>query len=146
MPITKKGRYYYGTEDADIAVEVIRFSTLNEYIATRFQPATCTCGSADFLLLTDEEEGVGKRICAECRTEVLLGDSADYIEGADIDNHICVCDEERFGIISGVALYEDSNDVRWLYIGCRCRRCDLVGVFAHWKCEGGDADAFMAQL
>ncbi|WP_282296902.1 hypothetical protein [Stenotrophomonas sp. PS02289] len=146
MTITRKGKYYYGTEDADITIEVTRFSTLNEYIATRFHPATCACGSLDFLLLTDEEEGAGKRVCAECRTEVLLGDSADYIEGADIDNHICVCDEERFGIISGVALYADSNDVRWLYIGCRCRRCDLVGVFAHWKCEGGDADAFMANL
>lgn len=74
-----------------------------------------------------------------------MGDSADHAADAQFDNHLCVCDAETFAITSGVALYAESNNVRWYYIGCRCRACSLIGVFADWKCEGGDADAFLAE-
>jgi hypothetical protein len=36
--------------------------------------------------------------------------------------------------------------VRWYYIACHCFECDLVGVFADWKCEAGDAAAFLAKV
>lgn len=50
-----------------------------------------------------------------------------------------------FQIVSGVALYKGTNDVRWLYVACFCPACGLMGVYADWKCEGGDADAFLAR-
>jgi len=36
--------------------------------------------------------------------------------------------------------------VRWYYIACHCVECNLVGVFADWKCEAGDAAAFLAKV
>jgi hypothetical protein len=145
MTVYKKGRYWYGTEDLDIQAEVVRFSRLNEHEAVRFSAASCTCGGTTFKLESDEDAGAAKRTCARCGAERLMGDSAEYVVDAQFDNHLCVCDAEIFAITSGVALYTESNDVRWYYIGCRCINCSLVGVFANWKCQSGDADALLAE-
>ena len=57
-----------------------------------------------------------------------------------------MCDGQAFELLTGVALHADSHDVRWVYLGCRCVQCNLVGVFADWKAEAGDADAFLARV
>jgi len=145
MTISRKSGYWFGTEDSDIRTEMVRYSKLNAYEAARFSAAVCTCGSNSFKLESDDEAGVARRTCAKCGDSKLLGDSAEYIADAKIDNHICVCDHDTFGITSGVAMYSGSRDVRWYYIGCRCRACNLIGVFADWKSESGDADAFLAE-
>ena len=44
-------------------------------------------------------------------------------------------DATAFEITVGVALYADSEDVRWLYIGCRCPECNLSGCYGDWKNE-----------
>ena len=143
--ISKKGSYRYGTENADIQFEIVRYSQKNEYEAVRFSQATCTCGGILFSLESDEHEGVAKRICATCGTESFMGDSAEYAAEAALESHICVCNYAYFAIMSGVALYPESDDVRWYYIGCRCASCQLVGVFADWKSESGNAVAFLAK-
>jgi len=74
-----------------------------------------------------------------------MGDSDEFANDAEFERHACICDAAEFELLSGVALYEDSNDVRWYYIGCQCTHCHLVGVFADWKSEAGDADAFLAK-
>ena len=145
MTVSKKGRYWYGTDDSDAQAAIARFSQLNQYEAVKFSAASCTCGGTTFKLESDEEAGAARRTCTGCGAIKLMGDSADYAADAQFDNHLCVCDAETFAITSGVALYAESNDVRWYYIGCRCRACSLIGVFADWKCEGGDADAFLAE-
>ena len=75
-----------------------------------------------------------------------MGDSADHIEEAVPEAHECVCENEVFELMSGVSVYEGTHDVRWYYIACRCVECNLVGVFADWKCEAGDAAAFLAKV
>ena len=40
-----------------------------------------------------------------------------------------------FEISAGVALYQDSQDVRWLYVGCRCVCCGLTACYGDWKNE-----------
>ena len=145
MALSKKGRYWYGTENSDIQVEIARFSQLNKYEAVKFSAASCVCGGDTFKLESDEDAGAARRICTQCSAVKLMGDSATYASEATFDNHVCECDGEVFSITSGVALYQDSNDIRWYYIGCHCKKCNLVGVFAHWKCECDDADAFLAE-
>ncbi len=34
-----------------------------------------------------------------------------------------------------MSLYEGSEDVRWLYVGCRCPACGLTAVYGDWKNE-----------
>jgi hypothetical protein len=146
MALKKKGKYWYGTEVADLQAEMLRFSRLNEQVAAKFAESACACGGRIFKLDSDEDEGAAKRTCTACATPHLMGDSAEYADEAEFDNHECACGAEEFQLLSGVALYEGSDDVRWYYIGCLCKACSLVGVFAHWKCEGGDADAFLRQV
>ena len=47
----------------------------------------------------------------------------------------CFCRDNVFEITVGVSLYDDSEDVRWLYVGCRCPKCGLTGVYGDWKNE-----------
>lgn len=144
MGLKKKGKYWYGDTRDDIQEEVVRYSIGNAYRAMKFANPTCACGSVAFRPETDEDQGAGRRICTACQKVHLIGDSADYETDAEFENHQCVCDSDQFELAVGVALYEGSNDVRWCYIGCRCTQCQLVGVFADWKCESGDAVAFLA--
>lgn len=144
MVLKKKGRYCYGTEPEDTTTEVQRYSELNGYKALKFSQSVCACGSRSFVLETDEEEGAARRTSTACRASHLMGDSADHVQDANLEHHECVCGAEEFNLLSGVSLYEGSNDVRWYYIGCRCAKCHLVGVFTDWKFEGGDANDFLA--
>jgi hypothetical protein len=146
MALSKKGKYWYGTTTDDIKTEMLRYSKQNGYEATQYASSTCACGSAHFKLETDEEEGEARRICVKCEAVVLMGDSAEYAADATFDNHECMCDGVTFELLSGVALYSDSNDVKWYYIGCKCATCNLVGVFAEWKCEAGDAKMFLEKV
>jgi hypothetical protein len=37
--------------------------------------------------------------------------------------------------MAAVALYPESKDVRWFYLGCECAKCNDSGVYADWKNE-----------
>lgn len=144
MTLTRKNGYCYGDTIDDLQAELVDYSQSNKYEAVKFFEAVCACGGRVFKLLTDEDEGVAQRICVACGTSHLMGDSQDYADDAELEGHVCVCDGEEFHLLSGVALYRDSSDVRWYYIGCHCTQCKLVGVFADWKCDGGDAESFLS--
>lgn len=123
----------------------MRFSELNGYRAEGFSEAICKCGNRFFRLESDEDAGVAKRTCTGCGDSEFMGDSVEFAREAHLEEHECVCSSRNFELLSGVALYTESNDVRWYYIGCHCSACHLVGVFAHWKCEAGDATVFLAK-
>lgn len=143
MTLKKIGRYWYGTSPKDIQGEVVRFSQLNTCRATQFSQSVCSCGNRSFALETDENEGVAKRTCCHCGAAHFMGDSAEYADAAQLQGHECLCGADDFELMSGVSLDAGSNDVHWYYIGCRCLNCHLVGVFADWKCAGGDAQVFL---
>lgn len=145
MTLQKKGKYWYGSGPEDLQAELVAYSKRNRYEAVAFAGARCACGGASVKLETDEDEGAGRRTCVGCGAVHLMGDSDEFASDANFERHECVCDADEFELLSGVALYADSNDVRWYYIGCRCTHCNLVGVFADWKCEAGDADRFLAK-
>lgn len=144
MAVQKKGKYWYGTSAHDTEAEVLRYSTRNRYPAAGFRHAACPCGSQAFRLASDENAGAARRTCTQCGTEHWMGDSELYASEAELESHECICDGDAFHLLSAVALYPQSNDVRWYYIGCYCPNCHLVGVFADWKCEAGEAQAFLA--
>jgi len=133
MTLQKRGKYRYGDSQTDIREEITRYST-NEYIAQYFADAVCRCGGKSFRLLLDDGTAA-VRICAACSDEHPIGDSDEYLAEADLGECACPCGGERFEITVGVSLYDDSEDVKWLYIGCRCPSCGLVAVYGDWKNE-----------
>jgi hypothetical protein len=135
MPISKRGDHYYGESQADIREEIWRYSEKNGYLADHFAEAVCACGGTLFGLMIDEGTGAAVRKCAYCASEHAIGDSGDYLSGAVLEEYSCLCGGEHFEITVGVSLYDESEDVRWLDLGCRCRGCGLTGVYGDWKSE-----------
>ncbi|OWK41612.1 hypothetical protein [Fimbriiglobus ruber] len=136
MALRKRGQWWYGDSQADIRAEVARYSQLAGYLAEHFADAACPCGGRVFALLLDDEVGVASRVCAACDAEAHpIGDSSEYADEAEEEECACPCGEEAFEITVGVSLYPGSEDVRWLYLGCRCPKCGLTAVYGDWKNE-----------
>jgi len=135
MTLHKRGKHYYGDSHADIRDEVLRYSKLNGYVAQHFAEALCACGSKNFRLTLDDDEGAAIRICSQCNTEHTIGDSEDFLEDTSLEKCACPCGAESFEITIGVSLYDDSENVKWLYLGCRCSKCGLTAVYGDWKNE-----------
>lgn len=146
MGLRKQGKYWYGDSQADIAQELKRYGELNEYTPTHFADPECSCGSKVFRLRLDNDEGAAIRSCSACGIEHAMGDSEEYLADATLDGCTCVCGGEAFEITVGVSLYEDSNDVRWLYVGCRCVACGLTGCYGDWKNEFLDYRKLLDQI
>lgn len=135
MALTQRGKFQYGDVQGDIRDELTRYSGLNGYPATHFADAVCQCGSHTFRLLLDDPAGAAVRECSLCRKQHPIGDSADYLADATLEECECPCGSGVFEITAGVALYADTEDVRWLYLGCRCQKCSLTACYGDWKNE-----------
>ena len=133
--LTKRGKSYFGESQSDIREEVLRYSKLSGYSAQHFADAACECGGRLFRLSLDENEGAAVRRCPSCQKEHAIGDSAEYLEEAELEECGCPCGNDDLEITVGVSLYDGSEDVRWLYVGCRCPQCGLTAVYGDWKNE-----------
>ncbi len=145
MALHKRGKYWYGDSQADIRAELIRYGKLDDEVPTQFKDIRCRCKSTLFRLQIDDEQGAAVRICTQCEKEHPIGDSAEYLDVAELGKCDCVCGEDRFEITVGVSLYDDSQDVRWVYIGCRCPACGLTGNYGDWSSEFGDFEKYLKQ-
>lgn len=136
MALRKRGKWRYGDSQADIRAEIVRYSKENGYLAEHFADAVCSCGGRVFGLYLDDTAGVASRVCVACVPEPHpIGDSADFMDESEEEECACACGAEAFEITVGVSLYADSDDVRWLYVGCRCPACSLTAVYGDWKNE-----------
>ena len=63
------------------------------------------------------------------------------IEQADIRDELV-----RIGKLNAYVPYDQSEDVRWLYVGCRCPACGLTGCYGDWKNEFIDYRNLLARV
>ncbi|MEZ6040119.1 MAG: hypothetical protein R3C20_06415 [Planctomycetaceae bacterium] len=151
MTLVKRGDYWYGDNHADIRSELERYSDRNAYPVDDFTDIRCDCGNDTFHFLTDENAGVAIRRCSNCGCEHLMGDSADFVDEAEPSQHECICEGDVFQITAGIHRYRNqddslSHDVRWLYLGCHCPTCGLVGCYADWKNEYNGYTELLAKM
>ena len=135
MALKRQGKFSYGDSQTDICTELARYSEVNGYPAAHFADALCKCGSRVFRLFIDENEGAAVRECVGCNEKHPLGDSDEYLADASLEECECSCGAGAFEITAAVALYADSKDVRWFYVGCRCPGCGLTACYGDWKNE-----------
>jgi hypothetical protein len=85
MVLRKRGKYWYGDSQADIRGELIRYGKLDDEVPTQFKDVRCTCGSTNFRLQMDEEQGAAIRTCTSCGAAHAIADSDEYLSGANLD-------------------------------------------------------------
>jgi len=135
MSIRKKGDHYYGYSQDDLAKELERYSA-DSYPIDHTASSICKCGNDTFNVLLNEDPGVVARICLKCDFEHGIGDSDIYLVFVDrLYEMECVCGSKDFKVTSGVALHQDSDDVRWFYVGLLCTECGCMGCYGDWKNE-----------
>lgn len=133
-----------GRKGDKLLQELRRYSKANTYEVQRVAEPRCRkCRGRAFELESDEEVGVVLRRCVGCGGEHLLGDGYQFAEEAELESHECNCLATQFALRVGVALYEGSRDVRWLYVAAECLKCGLGGVYVEYKCESWDDVTFL---
>lgn len=146
MTHQKRGEHWYGSNHTDIHGEIMRYAGLNGYPAEHFADAICQCGGRHFRLSLDDDAGAAVRRCADCNGNHPIGDSSDYLDEAKPEECSCLCGQDVFEISAGVALYAGGQDVRWLYLGCRCISCGLTAVYGDWKNEHEGYPSLLAKV
>ncbi|MEV5001304.1 hypothetical protein [Nocardioides sp. LML1-1-1.1] len=117
----------------DIDGALAHFSA-DGYPVTSVVHARCSCGGAAFRLRVDDEEGCAERTCVACGAVVLMLDSAEYADEADLEPAECPCGGEVFEVAVGFADHAD-GEVRWVYLGLRCTTDGNLGCYADWKID-----------
>jgi len=146
MALKKRGKYRYGDSQADIRTELLRCLKAIDDVAEHFADAVCQCGGKVFRLALDEAVGAAVRTCVACGAAHPIGDSEEYLKDAELEECACACGHEEFEITVGVSLYDDSEDVKWLYLGCRCPKCGLTAPYADWSNEFNGYKEFLARV
>lgn len=134
MALITRDKHFYGDSQADIREYLSKYSS-SEYAVHHFADAFCKCGNRTFGLRIDDIEGAAVRICKACGNDHPIGDSEEFLAKAELEECECPCGQSILEITVGVSLYDGSEDVRWLYIGCRCPNCGLTGCYGDWKNE-----------
>jgi hypothetical protein len=135
MTLRTQGNYSYGDTHLDIREYLRGYSERVTYPIEHFADAQCACGNMTFRLALDDDVGAATRTCTACGHSHPIGDSGDYLEDAELGEAECPCGGDEFEITAGLSLYKDSEDVKWLYIGCRCVKCGLTACYGDWKSE-----------
>jgi len=133
MAIDTSKEWWTGTEASDLN-EYLRAYSAENYALDEFRLAICDCGINLFHLHYHADEGVARRTCTSCGTKKFIADSEDNWQEVRPKRLKCVhCPCVAFNMGVGFSLYDDKQNIRWIYVGARCPQCGLMGCFAEWK-------------
>ncbi|UMQ59130.1 hypothetical protein [Leptospira interrogans] len=134
MTVNTSGKWWIGSEPTDIA-EFLSAYSQDGYPISEFRLSKCECGSVTFGLEADDNEGVARRLCTQCGTAHFICDSAEHWPDAEPEQWKCIeCDSLHTNVGVGFAMHKNPpSEIHWLYVGCRCTQCGVLGCFAEWK-------------
>ncbi len=145
MAIDASGKWWTGSEPVDVIAYLDAYSSQSYEIGPKGL-AVCRCGSQVFQLFADSEEGAAKRVCAQCNETTFIADSEENWPNASPARWTCVeCRSDLCNVGVGFAtrgarfwlpaLFGAKPHVRWVYVGCRCTKCHVLGCVAEWKID-----------
>lgn len=140
MGINTSDGMLVGDYPEDIA-EYLKAHLIDAYDVHEVRLAKCKCGSMEFELEVDDEEGAVRRTCVGCRKAQGICDSGEYWDESNPPPWKCVkCGSNRANVGVGFSLYDDDpTGIRWLYVGARCLHCGILGCVTEWKVALSDA-------
>ena len=75
MAIDTSGTWWKGESTSDLQ-EYLCVLSEEHYQATEFRVSSCSCGSEEFNLRFDSDEGFASRKCCKCSTKFLISVTA----------------------------------------------------------------------
>lgn len=149
MTIDRSGKWWTGSEAADIQ-EYLKAYEAEGHTVNETRLCKCVCGSTEFELKADRNEGCAERTCVACGTKHLICDSAEYWDDAEPEAWTCTeCGAKTCNLGVGFSLYEpeegEEADVRWVSVGERCTACGTLGCYVDWKIGYGPSLHLLGQ-
>jgi len=150
VTIDTTGKWWVGTEAEDI-MEYLKALKTEGYMVQEARVCKCGCGSLQFNLRADRDEGCARRACIDCGTKTFLCDSSEYWKDAKPQTWKCrECASKVCNLAVGFSLYEPEEgkpaDVRWISVGQRCANCGTLGCFVDWKVAYGPSHQLLDQV
>ncbi|HXH78028.1 hypothetical protein [Nocardioides sp.] len=146
MAIRKSRKWW----TADVAEDLGEY--LAEYSASLHRPvgtvahAQCEdCGSSDFGVRVDDDEGCAQRTCSGCGRAAWIFDSADAAQDAELDDATCPCGSATFNVAGGFSLRDD-GDIDWVFVGLRCTTDGVLGCYTDWKIDYSPTAHLLTQV
>ena len=139
MTIDRSGKYWTGADTNDIHEYLSIFMVEDGQPLDEYRAVVCSCGTDTFFLEADRDEGTARRKCTNCKKVHFVCDSEEFWEESTPEKWKCMCKSIETNLGVGFSFYEKTDsqdaepDIRWLYIGCRCVKCGVLGCFADWK-------------
>ena len=133
MAIDKTGQWWVG-DTADDLSEYLQALSEGSYKVHEFRVARCECGSDEFHVESSDQDGVARRTCIKCMQQHFVCDSGEFWDEAETERWQCIeCKSMVANVGVGFSLYDDRQDIHWLYIGERCVRCGVLSCSDGWK-------------
>lgn len=137
MAIQERGENWYGDSAADIRA---MFAHKPGDPVKEVRDVVCECGGRAFSFQADDDVQEAVWFCRDCDAQYLFHARriAGHYEGDPDGNTECIncpCTTRGgsyFELAVGVTLYDNSADVDWAFIGCRCVACGMLGYLAEW--------------
>ena len=150
MAIDTSGKWWTGTNAGDIK-DYLEAYEAEGYAVDETRICKCSCGSDQFELEADREEGVSQRSCCSCSAKHLICDSDEFWSDAHPTRWKCTeCGCETCNLGVGFSLYDSEGggdrDVRWISVGMRCTKCGTLGSYVDWKVGYGPSYHLLSKV
>jgi hypothetical protein len=100
------------------------------------------CGAATFDLFVDDGERI-LRVCTACEAEHKICDLDGKCNPGSAGEIVCICMYSECEVAVGFALMDtqegspnEERPVGHLYVGGRCTKCGLCGIYSEWSPQG----------
>ncbi|ELP5730894.1 hypothetical protein QTV44_004219 [Vibrio vulnificus] len=111
--------------------EIVRYSKINGYAISRYYDLKCLCGSSEFRLYSDDDEGGAYAVCVKCGSEHDIESSKAYM--SSVSQNVCSCEYSGLNLGVGKSYFSDIEEPKWTYVGAHCPKCGLSGVYVDWE-------------
>jgi len=150
MTIDTSGKWWVGSEASDVLAYIEAYEA-EGYAVDQTRLCVCRCGSDEFALEADREDGCARRTCVRCGDGAFICDSDEIWGDAEPQSWICTeCGSTACNIGVGFSLYDahegSTRDVRWISVGNRCTGCGTLGCFVDWKVGYGPSDDLLNKV
>lgn len=135
MAIDRSGAWWKGSTAIDLDDYLGAYSEDAYPVGATVHASCQRCGGDQFKVRFDPGEGCAERVCAQCAEQMFMLDTSEYLEDATLETLLCGCGSDMFNVAAGFAFREDSDEVRWIYLGRRCVNDGVLGCFAEWKID-----------